>query len=45
MAERGELKRLHVIHKILDRELKEIKAKAVLNLRARLIREMHRLRT
>ncbi|MDO9463827.1 MAG: hypothetical protein Q7J67_00760, partial [bacterium] len=40
MASQRELKRLHVIHKILDRELKQIEAKAVLNLSERQIRRI-----
>ena len=40
MASQRELKRLHVIHKILDRELKQIEAKAVLNLSDRQIRRI-----
>ena len=40
MASQRELKRLHVIHKILDRELKQIEAKAVLNLSGRQIRRI-----
>ncbi|MDO9465232.1 MAG: hypothetical protein Q7J67_08055, partial [bacterium] len=40
IASQIELKRLHVIHKILDKELKQVEAKDVLNLSSRQIRRI-----
>ena len=40
MASQRELKRLHAIHKILDKELKQVEAKDVLNLSDRQIRRI-----
>ena len=40
MASQRELKRLHIIHKILDKELKQVEVKDVLNLSGRQIRRV-----
>ena len=40
MASQIELKRLHIVHKVLDKELKQVEAKDVLNLSDRQIRRI-----